>query len=132
MRVAVLGLLFLVLAGATACQRRGGVQSKAAVQQAIEEHLKQRPTLAFGKMSVEIGEVTFNGDTAQALVKFRSKEAPTLSVGVLYKLRRSGNGWQVESSSAANMPGTSPHGNNIPPPIPTPATNPALSPQPSH
>jgi hypothetical protein len=104
--------------------------SKAAVKAAIEERLKQRPNVVFQNVTVEVGDVAFNGDTAEAQVKFRSKQAPGLAVGMQYKLRRAGNGWQVESSSPTSMPGTSPHGNTAGPmPPPSPAEP---GPQPSH
>jgi uncharacterized protein YhdP len=132
MRAVVMSLVVLGLAGSPACHRLSGVHSKAAVQEAIEEHLKQRPNVVFQNMTVEVGDVTFNGDTAEAQVKFRSKQAPNLAVGMLYKLRRAGNGWQVESTSTATMPGTTPHGNTAGP-TPSPSTNPTdIGPQPSH
>jgi uncharacterized protein YhdP len=132
MRAVVMSLVVLGLASSAACHRLGGNHSKAAVQEAIEEHLKQQPNLVFQNMTVEVGEVTFNGDSAEAQVKFRSKQAPNLAVGMLYKLRRAGNGWQVESTSTATMPGTTPHGNTAAP-MPSPSTNPTdIGPQPSH
>ena len=132
MRALVMSLVVLGLAGSAACHRLSGNHSKAAVQKAIEEHLKQQPNVVFQNMTVEVGDVTFNGDTAQAEAKFRSKEAPSLAVGVLYKLRRAGNGWQVESTSSATMPGTTPHGNAAAP-TPSPSTTPNdVGLQPSH
>ena len=132
MRAVVMSLLVLGLAGSSACNRSSGVHSKAAVQEAIEEHLKQQPNVAFQNMTVEVGDVAFSGDTAEAQVKFRSKQAPNLAVGVQYKLRRSGNGWKVESTSSASMSGTTPHGNTAGP-MPSPSTNPTdIGPQPSH
>ena len=83
-------------------------------------------------MTLEVGEVAFSGDTAEAQVKFRSKQAPNMAVGVQYKLRRSGNGWKVESTSTASMLGTTPHGDTAGP-TPSPSTNPTdTGPQPSH
>jgi uncharacterized protein YhdP len=103
-----------------------------AVQEAIEEHLKQQPNVVFQNMTVEVGGVTFDGDTAEAQVKFRSKQAPNLAVGMLYKLRRVGNGWQVESISTATIPGATPHGSTAGP-MPSPSTNPTdIRPQPCH
>ena len=132
MRALVMSLVVLGLAGSAACHRLSGIHSKAAVQEAIEEHLKRQPNVVFQNMTVEVGEVTFNGDTAEAQVKFRSKQAPTLAVGVIYKLRQAGNRWQVESTSSATMPGTTPHGNTAGP-MPSPSTNPTdIGPQPSH
>jgi uncharacterized protein YhdP len=132
MRAVVMSLLVLGLAGFTACNRLSGVHSKAAVQEAIEEHLKQRSNVVFQNMTVEVGDVAFSGDTAVAQVKFRSKQAPSMAVGVQYTLRRSGNGWKVESTSTTSMAGTTPHGDTAGT-TPSPSTNPTdLGPQPSH
>ena len=130
MRAVVMSLVVLALAGSTACNR--GVHSKAAVQEAIEQHLKQQPNVVFQNMTLEVDDVSFHGDTAEAQVKFRSKQAPSLAVGVHYKLRRADGGWQVESASSASMPGATPHGNTARP-MPPASENPAdISPQPSH
>jgi len=132
MRAVVMSLVVLGLVGSAACHRLSGVHSKAAVQEAIEEHLKQRSNVVFQNMTMELGDVAFSGDTAEAQVKFRSKQAPDLAVGVQYKLRRSGNGWKVESTSSTSMSGTTPHGGAAGP-MPSPPANPAgISPQPSH
>jgi hypothetical protein len=132
MRAVVMSLVVLGLAGSAACNWLSGVNSKAAVQEAIEEHLKQQPNVVLQNMTVEVGDVAFSGDTAEAQVKFRSKQAPDMVVGVQYKLRRSGNGWRVESTSTVSMPGMTPHGNTAGP-IPSPSTNPTdIGPQPSH
>ena len=132
MRALAMSLLVVGLASSTACNRLSGVHSKAAVQEGIEEHLKQQSNVALQNMTIEVGEVVFSGDTAEAQVKFRSKEAPNLAVGVAYKLRRSGNGWKVESALTTSMAGTTPHG-NIASPAPSPSTNPTdIGPQPSH
>jgi hypothetical protein len=126
MRVLVLGILVLALVASTACQRFSGTHSKAAVKAAIEDHLKHQPGVAFENMTLEVENVTFHEDTAEALVKFHSKQAPSFAVDILYKLRRTGSGWQVESSSTASMPGTNPHSDR-PASLPT-----QLAPQPSH
>jgi hypothetical protein len=132
MRAVVMSLVVLGLAASAACHRLSGIHSKAAVQEAIEEHLKQQPNVVFQNMTVEVGEVTFNGDTAEAQVKFRSKQAPNLAVGVVYRLRKAGDKWRVESTATASMLGTSPHGNTAGP-MPSPSTSPTdIGPQPSH
>jgi hypothetical protein len=132
MRAAVMGLVVLGLAGLAACHRLSGINSKAAVQEAIEEHLRQQPNVFFQNMSVEVGDVTFSGDTAVAQVHFRSKQAPNLAVGIVYRLRKDGNRWRVESTVTASMPGTSPHG-SIAAPAPSSSANPSdIGPQPSH
>ena len=131
MRAAVIGLAVLGVAALAACHKLSGIDSKAAVQQAIEEHLKQQPNVFFQNMTVELGDVTFNGDTAVAQVKFRSKQAPTMVVGIVYRLRKTGDKWRVESTATASMPGTTPHGSAAAP-MSSPSANPAVGPQPSH
>ena len=120
--ICLLGLLVLV----GGCSKTGGLQSKAAVQTAIEAHLQQRPNLMLANMTLEVQEVKFSGDTAQADVQFRSKQSPNLVVGVRYMLRRAGDRWQVESSAPIGGMGTPPHG-GAPAPTPAPAETPLKS-----
>lgn len=103
-----------------ACGGASKTQSKEAVQKAIEAYLAQRQNLMLANMNMEVAEVKFEGDTAEAEVKFRSKQSTTLAVSVHYKLKRTADGWQVESSSSAGGAGTSPHG-GITPTTPAPA-----------
>jgi hypothetical protein len=131
MRAVVIGLVVLSVVTSAACHKLGGIDSKAAVQQAIEEHLKQQPNVFFQNMTVELGDVTFNGDTALAQVKFRSKQAPSMAVGIVYRLRKTGDKWRVESTGTASMPGTTPHGSTAAP-MPPPSTTPGVGPEPSH
>jgi hypothetical protein len=131
MRALVISLTVLSVAGSAACHKLSGIDSKAAVQQAIEEHLKQQPNVFFQNMSVELGDVTFSGDTAIAQVKFRSKQAPSMAVGIVYRMRKTGEKWRVESTATASMPGTTPHGNTAAP-MSSPSSNPGVGPQPSH
>jgi len=131
MRAVVISLVVLSVAAWAACHKLSGIDSNAAVQQAIEEHLKQQPNVFFQNMTVELGDVTFSGDTAIAQVKFRSKQAPTMAVGIVYRLRKTGDKWRVESTATASMPGTTPHGSTAAP-MSSPSTNPGVAPQPSH
>lgn len=108
--VACTVVLVVVLPG---CNKTGEQQSKAAVQAAIEAHLQQRQNLVLANMTLEVQEVKIAGDTAQAEVKFRSKQSPELAVSVHYTLRRAGERWQIESSSATTSMGTSPHAGGV-------------------
>jgi hypothetical protein len=131
MRAVAIGLVALIVAGSAACHKLRGTDSKAAVQEAIEEHLKQQPNVFFQNMTVELGDITFNADTALAQVKFRSKQAPNMAVGIVYRLRKTGDKWRVEATATASMPGTTPHGGTAAP-MPAPSSNPGPGPQPSH
>ena len=131
MRAVMICLVVLSVAASVACHKLSGIDSKAAVQHAIEEHLKQQPNVFFQNMTVEVGDVTFSGDTATAQVKFRSKQAPNTAVGIVYRLRKTGDKWRVESTATASMPGTTPHGSTAAP-MSSPSTNRGVGPQPSH
>jgi hypothetical protein len=114
----------------TGCGKSGGIQSKAAIQAAIENHLRQRPNVILSNMTLEVQDVRFDGDKAATEVNFRSKQAPDLVVRVRYMLRRAGDHWEVESSSPIGGMSGSPHGSGggaAPTPVPSTPT-----PQPSH
>jgi len=112
------------------CNRSGRVQSNAAIQQAIEQHLQKQSSVLFSNMTVEVQDVKFAGDRANAEVKFRSKQSPDLVVGRHYILRRVEGQWEVESSSSPGGMGN-PHGGTM---SPAPGSSPAapVTPQPSH
>lgn len=112
----------------TACHKADQLQTKAAVQAAIEQRVQQRANVVFDTMTIEVEDVKFDGDRAEAQVKFRSKQSPQTAVGVHYVLRRAGDHWEVESSSATGGMGGSPHGAGT---APSPAP-PPTAPQASH
>lgn len=97
-----------------ACSNSGKLQSKEAVQKAIESHLQKRQNVMLANMNMEVADVQFAGGTAEAEVKFRSKQSADLVVGVRYKLKRAGDHWQVESSTPSEGMGGSPHGGAAP------------------
>ncbi len=127
---ALASVLFLLLAG---CSKAVKLQSKESVRAAIESHLQQRQGLMMTNMTLEVSDVKFSGDTADADVKFRSKQSPDLFVSVHYKLRRASDHWQVESGGAEGNPhgpagGGNPHLGSTPlPPTQIPATSPLQS-----
>lgn len=121
--VCVLGVTMVAAAG---CNR---LKSKSAVQAAIEQHLKERPGLAMENMTLQVENVKFAGDTAEARVKFQSKQMPQSFVEIRYTLRRSGDHWEVESSSPMGAMGN-PHGGIAP--APSGAAPAGPQPEPSH
>ena len=109
MRVCVVVLSVLVLS-VSGCSKSAKLQSKESVQKAIESYLQQRQNLVLANMNLEVADVKFTGDTAEADVTFRSKQSANLVVGVRYKLKLAGDHWQVESSTPTSGMGGSPHG----------------------
>ncbi len=118
--------LALVLNGCSKSQ-----QSNAAIQEAIERHLQTQRNIAFSNMTLEVQNVKYAGDKADAEVKFRSKQSPDVAVSVHYTLQRSGDSWEVISTSSGSGMGGNPHGGGMPMPPPAPAPAQA-QPQPSH
>jgi hypothetical protein len=60
-------------------------------------------------MNMEVNDVRFTGDTADAQVRFVSTESPQAFVVIRYQLRKEGGKWQVQSTSRMEM-GGNPHG----------------------
>jgi hypothetical protein len=102
--ILVLPAAIVLLAG---CQK-GAPETKAAVEAALRAYLAQRPGLAMDKMEMEVKDVSFKGETAEADVVFRVKDGPG-EMAMRYTLRRQGDQWVVErggqaGSSGAEMP----------------------------
>ena len=92
-----------------ACSMTGSLKSKRAVQGAIEAHLRGNPHISLQNFDTVVETVTFKDDTADALAKFVSKEAPHSAVEVRYQLKRDGLHWKVVSSAPASGQGMGAH-----------------------
>ena len=85
-----------------------------AIPPAIKNHVRNLPQGVFNNMDLEVEEVKFHGDTAEAYVRFQSPNVTELVIRQRYVLRKSGDQWQVESRQPANGAGKAP-----PQPLPT-------------
>jgi hypothetical protein len=104
--VCVLGLVTATLAG---CR---GTNSKSGVEKAIQAHLERRNSnLALNAFTTKVSSVRFDGDNAEAVVRFQSKQAQDMSVEVRYTLHKEGGHWVVQSFSGT---GHNPHGGEMP------------------
>jgi len=92
-----------------ACSMSGSLKSKRAVQGAIETHLKGNTHLSMQNFNTQVEQVTFKGDTAEALAKFVSKESPQSTVEVRYHLKLDGLHWKVVSSEPVGGQGMGAH-----------------------
>ena len=102
------------------CSRQAQRSDKADIDKAIRQYIAAKPGLAGGGMSVDVKQVEFKGDKAEADVQFRAKSNPEASMVMRYTLKRTGPGtWAVEGGKSAasappqEMPGggmASPHG----------------------
>ncbi|MGO9271625.1 MAG: hypothetical protein ACLQOO_15405 [Terriglobia bacterium] len=125
MRNVMLCLAVVAVIVTAGCKR---LETKAAIQEAIDAHLKQRADLMMSGMTSDVLDVQFHGDTADADVRFQSKQSAAMTVTIRYTLRKAGDHWEVVSSSQAHGGmGTNPHA--MPPASATP-TQPA--PEASH
>jgi hypothetical protein len=84
------------------------------IQPIIKNHVRNLPQGVFNNMDLEVEEVKFQGDTAEAYVRFQSPNVAELVIRQRYDLRKSGDHWQVESRQPANGGGKAP-----PHPLPT-------------
>ena len=96
--VLALGLIW------TGCQQATSINTQ--VQEAIAEHLAERPGIDASRMMIEVQTVSVQGDQAEAEVIFRSRDTPDSRMNYHYELRRADGRWKVESGrpSAAQSP----------------------------
>jgi hypothetical protein len=73
-----------------------------AIPPAIKQHVGSLPQGVFSNMKLVVERVTFQGDTADAHVRFQSPNVAELVIRQRYVLRKSGDHWQVESLQPAN------------------------------
>ena len=85
-----------------------------AIPPVIKNHVRNLPQGVFSNMDLEVEEVKFHGDTAEAYVRFQSPNVTELVIRQRYVLRKSGDHWQVESRQPANGAGKA-----LPHPLPT-------------
>ncbi len=100
-------VVLLAAASLAGCQK-GAPETKPAVEAALRAYLAQRPGLAMDKMDMEVKDVKFKGETAEADLVFRVKDGEG-EMAMRYTLRRQGDQWVVErggqtGASGAEMP----------------------------
>jgi len=109
-------VLALAVAG---CSRQAQRSDRADIEKAIQQYIAAKPGLAGGGMSVDVKQVEFKGDKAEADVQFRARSNPEASMVMRYTLKRTGpSAWAVESgkSAASAQPqGHRPMGGEAPP-----------------
>jgi hypothetical protein len=78
------------------------VAATLTIPPAIKDHVRNVPQGVFSNMDLEVEEVKFHGDTAEAYVRFQSPNVTELVIRQRYVLRKSGDHWLVESRQPAN------------------------------
>jgi hypothetical protein len=79
-----------------------------AIPPAIKNHVRTLPQGVFNNMDLEVEDVKFHGETADAFVRFKSSNVTGLVIRQRYLLRKSGDNWEVESRHPANGAGETP------------------------
>jgi len=79
-----------------------GLAATLAIPPAIKNHVRNLPQGVFNNMDLEVDEVKFHGETADAFVRFKSSNVTGLEIRQRYLLRKSGDHWEVESRQPAN------------------------------
>lgn len=97
--------LFCVIVAAllvAGCSRQGQRSDRADIEKAIQRYIAAKPGLGGSGMSVDVKQVEFKGDKAEADVQFQAKSNPAASMVMRYTLKRTGPGaWAVESGQPA-------------------------------
>ena len=93
------------------CQKSN--QNPEAVKQAIIEHLSKRADNMLSSMDVDIKNVSFRSDGADAAVTFRPKGAKDGGLDMNYELELKNSKWVVKPKPAAQG---DPHGGAVPAP----------------
>ena len=88
--VIILCCLFLAAAGCGEAP-----DNEAAIAAAIDSHLGTRTDL--GAMQVDIAQIKFDGDEATAAVTISARRDPGAAMQTIYRLTRTGNGWEVQN-----------------------------------
>jgi hypothetical protein len=117
-RYSILLALTLMLA---ACAK--DINNKEAVQAAVMERLTKVSGLNVAGMDVEVSNVTFSGNNAEAQVAFKPKGSTETMLKMSYKLEKSGEAWKVVSSSGGMGGGMGGMGGGQLPPGHTPVPN---------
>lgn len=101
MRKARISFVILCLAALAGCHPANAGGNQEAIKAAVQRHLNENQHLMLNSFTTHFEKITVKGSTADALVRYQSKNMPKLAVKVNYTLKKSANGWQVVSSSSA-------------------------------
>jgi hypothetical protein len=100
----------LLLAG---CSK--DIQNKDAVRQGVVDYLSKKG-FNLNQMEVEIKQVNFQQDKAQAMVAFKPKGGQAADgMSLSYQLEKKGNKWEVVKAAPGG--GANPHGGEMAPPM---------------
>jgi len=94
------------------------VSAAMEIPPAIKNHVQSLPQGVFHNMDLEVEAIKLNGDNAEADVRFRSPNVTGLVIRQRYVMRKSGEGWEVESRQPTNGASKAPPHAVLPGPTP--------------
>ena len=100
-------LIFAAVVGA-ACNR--APKNEEAIRQAVVDHLQKNTGLDLNAMTVEVTNVQYRGNEADATVAFKPKNMPEGGMSMNYTLETQSGRWQVKKRAAGGAAGANPHG----------------------
>ncbi len=106
----ILALTFAGVIALSGCQKSN--QNPEAVKQAIIEHLSKRTDNMLSAMDIDVKNVSFRADGADAAVSFRPKGSKEGGLDMNYELELKGGKWTVKPKPAAVQ--GDPHGGAMP------------------
>ena len=95
------GLLFVICAALLIAGCKRAPENKDAVKQAVVEHLKKNAALEVSQLDIEVADVQFSGNEANAKVSIKPKSAPDQGMTMPYTLDRKGDRWEVRPRSTS-------------------------------
>jgi hypothetical protein len=104
-------LAFAVLLGA-ACNR--APKNVEAIRQGVVDHLQKNTGLDMSAMTVEVTNVTYRGNEADAMVAFKPKNSPEGGMSMSYTLENENGRWLVKKRAGSGGMGANPHAGGPP------------------
>lgn len=103
----LVAFLSLALAGWLGCSEASEADETANVQRAVEQHLAKRTDLDPSNLRVVVEKVSYedNGERATAAVTIVARQDPKATMQMMYRLRKTTGGWEVEPSQGAGAHG---------------------------
>jgi hypothetical protein len=107
-------ILFAVALSLAGCKKN--IETTEAVKGGIVKHLSQNKGLSMTGMDIDVTNVTYKGDEAEATVSFKPKGGDAAAGMVMrYSLKNAGNVWEVVKKADSGAAG---HGTTAMPPAP--------------
>ena len=107
-----INIVLISVFGLLSCGSQANLNTKEGVRKAVVEHLSSRKglDLDISAMELDVGDVSFRANEADATVAFRAKGSQTAAMTMKYLLVREGAQWKVKPKADGAASGGNPHG----------------------